>query len=177
MADRMPDPEVEKLLMRLDSLLEQLEGEQGTVADVALDAVEALTQIYGEALSRMVRTEPELASRMVEDKLLAHLFVLHGLHPDPPEERIEHALQEVRPYLDAHGGDVRLEAISNGVATVSLTGGGCASSAVNTENAVRDAILIAAPELADVEARTPPRKPAQTFIPVEALLHSSEGRR
>jgi Fe-S cluster biogenesis protein NfuA len=136
--------------------------------------------VYGEGLYRIVHhpgMPPDVASRLLDDKLLAHLLVLHGLHPDSAEQRIQHALEEVRPYLDSHGGDVNLEAINNGVATITLASGGCASSAASTATAVRDAVLIAAPELADVEARTPPREPAQAFIPVEALLHPSEVRR
>lgn len=181
-ADRaglMPDAEVEQLLIHLDSLLGRLEKEEGPVGDIALEAVEALTAVYGEALSRIVNHPacgPALTGKLVDDKLVAHLLVLHGLHPDPPEQRIQHALEEMRPYLDSHGGDVQLESIDNGVATVTVTAGGCASSASNTRSAVQDAVLIAAPELDSVEATTPPRDQSPAFIPVEALLHPSRSK-
>ena len=38
----------------------------------------------------------------------SHLLLLHGLHPVPLEARVRAALDEVRPYLESHGGDVEL---------------------------------------------------------------------
>ena len=43
-----------------------------------------------------------------EDELVSHLLLLHGIHPVPVEARVRTALDEVRPYLDSHGGNVEL---------------------------------------------------------------------
>ena len=51
----------------------------------------------------------------VEDELVAHLLLLHGLHPVPVRERVIGALDEVRPYLVAHGGGVELLGVDDGV--------------------------------------------------------------
>ena len=48
----------------------------------------------------------------VEDELVAHLLLLHGLHPVPVRERVLGALDEVRPYLATHGGGVELLDVS-----------------------------------------------------------------
>ena len=45
-----------------------------------------------------------------------------------PEEKIERLLAKVRPYVEMHGGDVRLLKIENGTATLKIYGAcvGCA---------------------------------------------------
>lgn len=179
---RLDDEAVRGRLIRLDELLEQVEQAPGPATQQALEAVDLLVQVYGEALGRVVAHERERADGvdwMVQDELLSHLLVLHGLHPHPVEDRVEQALEEVRPYVHSHGGEVSLEAIDeDGVVRVSLSGScsGCASSAATLEHAVSDAVLTAAPELSSVEAvgvtptsHTHPR-PEPALIPVEALL-------
>jgi hypothetical protein len=87
MADEpLTDEEVRRLVARLNDLLERLESLPGPGGDTALAAIEALTEVYGEALARVVAalgaggaTVAELAG----DELIGHLLVLHGLHPDP----------------------------------------------------------------------------------------------
>ena len=53
----------------------------------------------------------------VEDELVAHLLLLHGLHPVPVRERVLGALDEVRPYLATHGGGVELLDVSTASCT------------------------------------------------------------
>jgi Fe-S cluster biogenesis protein NfuA/nitrite reductase/ring-hydroxylating ferredoxin subunit len=169
------DQEVERRIERLDGLLEQLERTPGATAASALEAVELLAGIYGEALSRVmlrVSSAPELVRQLVGDELLSHLLVLHELHPGSVHERVDRALDDVRPYLASHGGDVQLASIEDGVAVVRLSGTcqSCASSAATLELAVRDAVLAAAPELTRVEALAGGSGSSQAVIPVESLF-------
>ena len=58
-------------------------------------------------------------------------------------ERVEKALDDIRPYLQADGGDVELiDVTSNGVVKVRLTGacGGCPMSKITLKNGVERAI-------------------------------------
>jgi Fe-S cluster biogenesis protein NfuA len=172
---RLDNGEIEQRLVRLDALLEQLENTPSPIGEQALEAVEELTAIYGEALARILAQRSGLAAELLDDPLLAHLLVLHGLHPEPVESRVAQALDGVRPYLHSHGGDVELDSVSEGVAQVKLTGscGGCASSATTLEHAVRDAVLGLAPEVDEVQASTQAPDRGPTLIPIEALLHPS----
>jgi Fe-S cluster biogenesis protein NfuA len=154
---RLSDADVRERVARLDALLERLEQSAGPVAEVALETVETLTQVYGAALERVMEqvcTTPPLVASLSEDELVGHLLVLHGLHPRPVEERAARALEEVRPYVRSHGGDVELAGIESGVARVRLSGScrGCPSSSATLQRVVSDAILGAAPELSGVEA-------------------------
>jgi Fe-S cluster biogenesis protein NfuA len=158
-------------LTRLDGLLEQVEAIPGPSGEIALEAVSALAEVYGEALARAVayasEAAPELVQAITDDELLGHLLVLHGIHPDPVERRVAHALDELRPALQERGGDVELSSIEAGIATVQLSIKGCSSAGV--EDAVREAVLTVAPELSDVQ-RAPAAKRDAAFIPLDALL-------
>src|SRR5260370_30209320 len=99
------------------------------------------------------------------DPLLSALLTLHGLHPEETATRVEAALEQVRPYLASHAGDVVLVGIDDDrVARVRLEGtcDGCASSAATVRGLVERAIQEAAPEIArvEVEASTAPAPPA-----------------
>jgi Fe-S cluster biogenesis protein NfuA len=94
------------------------------------------------------------ARALADDELLAHLLLLHDLHPVDVGTRVANALEEVRPYLGSHGGDVELLGVEEGVARLRLNGtcDGCPSSAVTLKHSIETAILRAAPELERVEA-------------------------
>ncbi|GAA0354727.1 NifU family protein [Actinoallomurus spadix] len=171
----LPEEEVQDRLMRLDVLLERLERATGDDAETARHAVEALTEVYGTALARLmalVGGVPELSTAPARDELLHHLLVLHGLHPQPVEERVARALDDVREALRPRGETVELTGIADGVARLRWSGGGgCASSAASVERALAESVLTMAPELRRVEVSpAPAARPAPAVIPVESLL-------
>ncbi|MEW2218938.1 NifU family protein [Streptomyces sp. NPDC006990] len=171
MADpsRLTDDDVEQRLAQLDELLERVETVAGPAADAALAAVRGLTEIYGEALARVRDlADPELAERLTGDQLLDHLLVLHRIHPDPVEQRVAAAVEHAAETLRRRGTTLELVGIEEGVAAVRLTTKGCGGSASGVEEAVRDVLLAAAPELLDV--RRVPDEPAAAFVPLETLL-------
>ncbi len=71
------------------------------------------------------------------------------------EKRIETALEELRPYLKADGGDISLVEITTDMtARVELHGAcvNCSMSAMTMRAGVEEAIKNAAPEIEKVEA-------------------------
>jgi Fe-S cluster biogenesis protein NfuA len=174
-APRLDDDEVAARIGRIDELLEKVQISPGPMAQTALDAVRALTEVYGEALARVMdHADAVLAGRLADDELLGHLLVLHDLHPEPPERRAARAVERLRPAVRERGGDVALDGVEGPVARVRLrTGGcgsGCGSVSSGVEEAVREVVLAAAPELTAVETvpETEFRPPA--FVPVDSLL-------
>jgi len=70
-------------------------------------------------------------------------------------ERVDHALDSIRPYLKTDGGDVRvMEVTEEGVARLELQGacGTCPMSLMTLRTGVEDTILRAVPEITKVEA-------------------------
>src|SRR4051794_32404377 len=106
--------------------------------------------MYGEGLSRIVAA----CDVPVEDELVSHLLLLHGLHPVPVERRGTGALDEGRAYLVAHGGGGGLLGVSEGGVRLKLEGAchGCPSSALTLRSAVEEAIMRAAPDVERIEA-------------------------
>ncbi len=71
------------------------------------------------------------------------------------ESRIKEALAELRPFLEADGGDITLEEVTeDGVARVRLHGAccGCAMVPMTMKAGVEEAIKRVAPEVKRVEA-------------------------
>ena len=70
-------------------------------------------------------------------------------------EKVEDALQIIRPYLEADGGDVKILDINKeGVVTLELLGacGSCPMSTMTLKAGVEEAIKRAVPEIISVEA-------------------------
>ncbi|MGW1259423.1 NifU family protein [Streptomyces sp. NPDC002513] len=167
---RLDEAAVAERLSRIDRLLEQMQSAPGPMTGAAIEAVQALTEVYGEALARVLDGADEpLVDRMAADELTGHLLVLHGIHPEPPERRAARAVAGLRPAVRERGGDIELAAVEEGVARVRVSTKGCGTSSAAVEDAVREAVLAMAPELNGVE-RAPGddgRRPA--FVPVESL--------
>ncbi len=71
------------------------------------------------------------------------------------EQRVQDALSDLRPFLEADGGDITLEEITaEGVVRVRLHGAcrGCAMSPMTMKAGVEEAIKRVAPEIRSVEA-------------------------
>ncbi|MCU1677645.1 MAG: hypothetical protein JWM93_2403 [Frankiales bacterium] len=162
---------------RIERLLEASAAAGPVARERAEELVRLVVELYGAGLERVLEIvydagalDDAVAASLAADPLVSSLLVVHGLHPYAVTERVQHALDDVRPYLGSHGGDVRLLGVSDeGVVQLQLLGScdGCASSAVTLELAVEDAIRAAAPEVMriDVVAATP----TPGLIPVEQL--------
>lgn len=151
---------VQEPMARVEGLLEEVEALDDPVArDKATEMVQALMEFYGDGLGRLVDHVAEhddgtLAEAFAHDELVSHVLLLHGLHPVALEQRVRGALEEVRPYLESHKGDVELVAIEDGVVRLRLQGScsGCPSSAMTLKSAIESAIFKAAPDIEGVEA-------------------------
>ena len=69
-------------------------------------------------------------------------------------EKVEAALKEIRPSLQADGGDVELVDVENGIVKVRLTGacGGCPMSQMTLKQGIERHIKEAIPEILSVDA-------------------------
>ncbi|MFF8942075.1 NifU family protein [Streptomyces sp. NPDC014864] len=180
-AGRLADPAVEARLARLDELLAGLESAPGPTTRGAIEAVRLLTEVYGEALARVLdHADGPTAGRLAEDELLGHLLVLHEIHPESAEHRAARAVERLRPAVRERGGDLEWAGVEDGadgrVGRVRLTtgggcGSGCGGGTDDVADAVRAAVLAAAPELTAVEPVPggDERRPAPAFVPLDAL--------
>jgi Fe-S cluster biogenesis protein NfuA len=152
----MDDAQARERVGRVEALLEAVETLPADARDTATELVTALLDLYGEGLARLVAGADPVA-----DELVSHLLLLHGLHPVPLAERVRGALEDVRPYLASHDGDVELLGVEEGVARLRLKGScsGCPSSTVTLRTAVEEAIREAAPDIVEIVAEDDPAAP------------------
>jgi len=70
------------------------------------------------------------------------------------KEKIEKALADIRPSLQADGGDVELVEVENGIVKVRLTGAcsGCPMSQMTLKQGIESYIKKEIPEILSVEA-------------------------
>ncbi len=166
---------------RIEALLEASAVGGPVARERAEELLRIVVDLYGAGLERVLelahetgRLDDTLLDALAGDELVAGLLLVHGLHPYGVEDRVRRALDDVRPYLGSHGGDVRLLGVSDdGVVTLELLGScdGCASSAVTLELAVEDAVRAAAPEIVRIEVQesSSANAPAGGVISVESL--------
>jgi len=155
-AETRTDPSA-LLFERVQELQSQLDGApESETRDVADELVSAVVQLYGEGLERLMskvlscgEDGARLASEIPEDPLLSTLLLIHDLHPVPLEQRVQAALESVRPYMESHGGNVELLSLEAGVARLNLQGScsDCSASSVTLELAIKQALEEAAPDL------------------------------
>jgi Fe-S cluster biogenesis protein NfuA/nitrite reductase/ring-hydroxylating ferredoxin subunit len=165
---------------RIQTLLDASAAGGAVARERAEQLVCEVTDLYGAAIARMLRTavaaNPELAEAFAADDLVASLLLVHGLHPHGVERRVSDALDSVRPYLGSHGGDVELLEVDGDPdnLTVRLRFSGscksCPSSSVTLELAVEDAVRAAAPEIATIEVVAAESDSSSSVIPAESLL-------
>jgi Fe-S cluster biogenesis protein NfuA/nitrite reductase/ring-hydroxylating ferredoxin subunit len=155
---------------RIEELLAALRARGGAAADTAEELVRLLVGMYGDGLAAVMAALAEegeagraITGRLTADPLVEGLLLLHGLHPLDTGERIQRALDRVRPYLGSHAGGVQYLGVRDGVARLRLEGSchGCPSSTVTVRLAIEGAVQDAAPEVTEVvvEGMTAPPEP------------------
>ena len=146
---------IEELVGKIESLPDP----EARASAVAL--VQALMDFHGEALERLMEMVAEqgavgysIFDKFSGDHLVSNLLLLYGLHPLTIEDRVNQALEKVKPQLDAHGGAVELIEVNEGAVRLRLNGScnGCPSSAQTLKFAIKEAIYAAAPDVTAIEA-------------------------
>ncbi|HLH60965.1 MAG TPA: NifU family protein [Ktedonobacteraceae bacterium] len=168
--------EHERRAARIETLIQEVAAFSDPNARATTEElIQALMDMYGEGLARLLEITAQseasglaLIEMFANDELLSALFMLHGLHPLGLETRVLQALDEVRPYLQSHGGNVELVGIEGNVAHLRLQGSchGCPSSTMTLKMAIEEAIYKAAPDLDAIHVEGVIPLPARQGIPM-----------
>jgi Fe-S cluster biogenesis protein NfuA/nitrite reductase/ring-hydroxylating ferredoxin subunit len=118
----------------------------------------AIDELHAEAFRRLIRTfktDPAalaaLRTAVADEVVYAVLRQLELVKPSV-DERVERALESIRPMLASHGGDVELVRVEPPAIEVRFLGAcdGCASSAMTFHAGVKQAVFDACPEITEV---------------------------
>ncbi len=112
---------------RVESLLDGFDAVSTPrqARELADELARTIVNLYGEGLERVLtivhdtvgERSPEVFERLCEDRFVESLLCLHGLHPLSVEDRVQAALDGVRPYLKSHEGGVEIASVADGVVT------------------------------------------------------------
>lgn len=155
------EAEPEELLERVQRLSDRVERlEDGQAREAAQELVAAVLEMHGAGLAKIGEVLDEAGAageeakrKLVADEVVASLLLIHDLYPVPLEQRALEALEEVKPYMDSHGGGVELLGVVDGVVRLRLQGScdGCPASASTLELAIKEALEKAAPDMVGLE--------------------------
>lgn len=142
-------------LERLETILHGWDDTRRETVEAYRRAIDAL---HAEALRRLIgvlRNDPTALAAMKQaasDEVVYAVLRHHGLVKPSLNERVEHALEQIRPMLASHGGNVDLVTVAPPTIEVCFTGAcdGCAASALTFHAGVKKAVQDACPEITDV---------------------------
>ena len=158
-----PDESVEKDLPSLLSdiaALEQLADtwpeEQRNAAHARGEAIDALNAEAFKRLIKLLTEVPEFGPALkaaASDEIVYTVLRRHGILRASLFERVEAALETIRPMLASHGGDVELVKVELPKVVVRFLGAcdGCPASALTFYSGVKTAIQTHVPEATEIQ--------------------------
>ncbi len=151
-------PSLDRLLGDLRALEALAEGWDDAARMGARAQAEALDALNAEAFRRLIRSlksQPGFAAALAEaarDEVVYAVLRRHGILKPSLFERVEAALDSVRPMLATHGGNAEVAAVEGARADIRFLGAcdGCPASQLTFYAGVKKAIQDAVPEITEV---------------------------
>jgi nitrite reductase/ring-hydroxylating ferredoxin subunit/Fe-S cluster biogenesis protein NfuA len=140
---------------RLETIFAAWEETPRAAVEAYKRAIEALN---AEALRRLIRalkTDPAALAatkKALADEIVYAVLRRHDIVKPSLNERVELALEGIRPMLASHGGDVELIEVNPPAVKVRFMGAcdGCPASALTFHAGVKKAVQDACPEITDI---------------------------
>lgn len=167
----MPLDDLETLIQEIESTPDNRERQK------LFALIQPVVELHRDAMQRMIEIVREsggehVIEKFVNDPLLGNLLRGYELVPSEDiETRVNVALEEARPLLRSHGGDVELVEMRGRIAILQLTGSchGCASSLITLKRGVEATLFRLVPDLRGVEVAgmtTPALPPGAKWLPL-----------
>jgi Fe-S cluster biogenesis protein NfuA/nitrite reductase/ring-hydroxylating ferredoxin subunit len=140
---------------RLEALFETWEQTSRGAIEAYRRAIESLNAEAFRRLIRALKSDPAALAAMksaVADEVVYAVLRRHEIVKPSLTERIERALENVRPMLASHGGDVELVKVQPPTIDVRFTGAcdGCPASTLTFHAGVKKAVQASCPEITDI---------------------------
>ncbi len=145
---RSPIDEFTSAAQRVADLSQEFENlPYPQLQDKAADLLEAIDTLHRTPLERLVAIlraggHAEVMDKLSEDPIVRQLFLLYDLLPSDDKTRVEEALASFREYAHAHGGDIEVEDVVDGVVTLRVSGAclACSRSTSSLSRAIEEAL-------------------------------------
>ena len=160
----------EEALERMGSLIEQLQNHPDELLRAQVfELLDWMEAYHRESIHRLIDLLPaEALEEAQRDPFLLPMLEAYEViggdqDTGDPLALVEEALQQVRPYIHSHGGEMELLSVEDGVVRLHLMGScdGCPSSAITLTQGVEEAIRQRWSGLRRLEVETPEGSPRQ----------------
>lgn len=180
MTPAMQPVDLQNLAKRVDTAVEAVRELKGDPREKALAMKSAIEDFHKSALTHVIqllKADPrgkELLFEMIDHPEIYAMFSMHGLIRPDLATRVRRVIDNVRPYMQSHGGDVELLEVSTDTVRLRLTGAcnGCSMSAVTLRNGVEEALRENVPEILHIEVV--PNEPTPVLISADSLLNANQ---
>jgi len=145
----------------------------------ARELVQSVMELHGAGVEKMMEiifaqgaTGPEIIEKLGHDRVVGSLLVLHGLHPDPLETRVERAVEQVTAKLRKQEVEVHLISMEAGVVRIhaKTSDHACGSTAATARGEIEEAVYEAAPEIGSLVIEGLEPKSANGFVGLDQLV-------
>lgn len=161
------------LLDRLEELLADVEGLDEQVRDRVFELLDGVDAVHRLAVTRLATVLGEdVPALRHSDPAVDWLFEAYGVGVDDVEAASA-ALEQIRPYIHEHGGEVEVLAVQRGLVRVRLSGAcsGCTSAAETLRFGVEEALRenlpgFVAMDVAPDEGAAPHPPPTQVLLQI-----------
>lgn len=129
------------LLDRLEELLADVEGLDEDVRDRVFELLDGVDAVHRLAIGRLADVLGPDLEPLRDEPAIHWLFEAYGVGVQDSVAAAA-ALDQIRPYLHEHGGEVEVLGVEHGVVRVQLTGAcsGCTSAADTLRHGVEEAL-------------------------------------
>jgi Fe-S cluster biogenesis protein NfuA/nitrite reductase/ring-hydroxylating ferredoxin subunit len=151
----------DKAVAELEALIETLEREGDERALLLLQLVDA---IHRPGIER-------IAAGDTDDPTAQALLQMYDIAPPDDEVLVEEALDDVRPYINSHGGEIELLGVSEGIVNLRMSGScaGCAASALTLKRGVEEALRAHYPAFREIVAEEAEEQTGPQLLQIENL--------
>lgn len=156
--------DVDASLVRMGELLDHLQGitDEDTKGKI-FELLDWIDGLHREAAVRIASMLPmDALASLREDPVIDRLFQIYSddedvEDPDDLAGTLEEALDEIRPYLHSHGGEMEILDVAHGVVRMRLMGSchGCPSSSVTLTQGVEQILKERWPSFRRIEVEGP----------------------
>jgi Fe-S cluster biogenesis protein NfuA len=156
------EAEIDMQNQKMQQLMEEINCmPEGAAKEMMQDCVQDMLSFYGCGLKRILdivsngnsSAAKDIYNKLIGDGFVSSLLLIHDMHPLDLKTRLHLALEEVRPYIDGHGGNIEILSLENGIAKIKLSGNckGCPSSENTLELGIKKAVEENCPDLLGLE--------------------------
>jgi hypothetical protein len=167
--------EIGRLVAGLDNITDE------PARKSARELVQLVMELHGLGIERMMELiysqgaeGAEIIDRLGADRTVGSLLVLHGLHPEPVETRVQQAIEQLTREFRKQEVEVQLLGVedSNVRVLARMSAHACGSTAGAVRTSIEEAVYAAAPEISLIIEGLEPRSP-NGFVALEQLMGAS----